>query len=307
MSVPPSVLVTGASGFIGRHVVNALSRTRWDIHCVARRGLDPIPDGVVWHEADLLEPGTAGRLVRDIAPAAIVHLAWNATPGTFWESPDNLDWVAASIELYRAFARSGGKRAVFAGTCAEYDWSYENMDELETPLLPRTLYGISKSALFELLNAACSRDGVEFAWARLFYLYGPFEDEKRLVPDVIRALIKGTPAACGPGVAERDFMHVEDVAKAIVAILEDTYCGPVNVASGRCVPLREIIQEIGRQVGRPELIQLGARPAPPNEPQKLFAATTVLRERIGFCEGRGLTEGLAETINWWRKKISDVR
>ncbi len=302
MTAKNSVLVTGASGFIGRHVLKALSRDRWQIHALARHAVAAEAQGVTWHQGDLLRPGTASRLVGEIRPTALLHLAWNATPGKFWEAPDNLDWVGASLELYRAFATNGGRRAVVAGTCAEYDWSYDLLDEVSTPLRPVSLYGISKLALFQLLSAACRRDGLDFAWARVFFLYGPFEAEARLVPYVIRALLKGHPADCGAGHAERDFMHVEDVAKALIAVLESDYRGAVNVASGSCVPLRDVISNIGTVIGRPDLIRLGVRPPPPNEPPRMEASTTILRQQIGFHRTRSLAAGLADTVSWWRDR-----
>lgn len=306
MTVAGTVLVTGASGFIGRHVLNALSRDKWNIHASARHAVPADVHGVTWHQSDLLQPGAASRLVEAVRPTELLHLAWNATPGKFWEAPDNLDWVRGSIELYRAFAAIGGRRVVAAGTCAEYDWSHELLDEVDTPLRPATLYGISKLALYQLLSAACRRDGLEFAWARVFFLYGPFEAESRLVPYVIRALMQGNPADCGAGLAERDFMHVEDVAGALIAILESDYCGPVNVASGACVPMRGVIQEIGTRMGRSDLIRLGVRPSPSNEPPRMEASTKILHDQIGFRATRSLETGLAETVSWWRDQVTNA-
>ncbi|MCG3775320.1 MAG: dTDP-6-deoxy-L-talose 4-dehydrogenase (NAD(+)) [Nitrospira sp.] len=300
----PAVLVTGASGFIGRQVVRGLSSERWQIHGVARHGYDPGVEGVTWHRTDLLRPGAASTLIEQVRPTALMHLAWNATPGKFWEAPDNLDWMAASLELYRAFVARGGKRALFAGTCAEYDWSHDVLDEAGTPLRPSTLYGTTKAALFQVLSAAAPRDGVALAWARIFFLYGPFEAKVRLVPSVIRALMEARPAECSAGIVERDFMHVEDVAAAMIATLESDYCGPVNIASGSCVPLRNIITEIGRQLQRPEFIRLGALPSSANEPQKLSASTTILRERIGFLNSRSLGAGVSQTIEWWKTQLA---
>ncbi|KAF0137733.1 MAG: NAD-dependent epimerase/dehydratase [Xanthobacteraceae bacterium] len=299
----PTLLITGASGFIGRHVVRALSGDRWQIHGVVRHGADPGVKGVTWHRTDLLRPGAASNLIEQVRPEAIMHLAWNAMPGKFWEAPDNLDWMAASLELYRAFVANGGKRALFAGTCAEYDWSHELLDEADTPLKPATLYGTTKAALFQVLSAAAPRDGVALAWARVFFLYGPFEAEARLVPYVIRALMEERPAECSAGTAERDFMHVEDVAAAMIATLENDYCGPINVASGSCVPIHNIILEIGNQLGRPELIRFGARPTPSGEPRRMAASTTILQDKIGFRKPRSVGEGIAATIDWWRARI----
>jgi nucleoside-diphosphate-sugar epimerase len=301
------VLVTGASGFIGRHVLPGLVSRGYVVHAVGRAPVAERPNEVDWHAANLLAPGAMGALVQAIRPSHLLHLAWNATPGAFWTSPDNIDWVAASLELYRGFAAVGGQRAVFVGTCAEYDWSHAWLDEQTTPCNPGTLYGAAKDALHRVLRHAAAQDGVSLAWGRVFSVYGPYEAEPRLVPSIVLPLLRGEPAACGDGVVERDFMHVVDVAEALAMMLDCTYVGPVNLASGVCLPLRKIIGIIADQIGRPDLIRLGARPSQPNEPHRLAAATAILRERIGFAPRHGLVDGLAATIAWWRARQGNRR
>jgi len=285
-------LVTGAGGFIGRHVVPLLVARGHAVHAVVRRPtrFDP---GVRVHEIDLRDRAASRALLELVRPTALLHLAWIVTPGVFWASPDNLDWVAASLTLARDFAACGGSRAVFAGTCAEYDWSESVLDEASTKLRPRTLYGAAKNGLQNLLAAAAPALGLSLAWGRVFFLYGPGEAKGRLVPDVIDALLEGRPAPCGPGTQLRDVMHVADVARAFVALLESDVAGPVNIASGTCRPLRDLILPIGEILGRPDLIRLGARPMPPDEPAELRAVTTILRDRVGFRPCHGLEAGLA--------------
>jgi nucleoside-diphosphate-sugar epimerase len=286
------VLVTGATGFIGRHAVPVLRERGFEVHAIGRS------------EVDLLAPGVPVAIVERIKPTHLLHLAWNAVPGQFWTAPDNLDWVAASLSLYRAFASAGGQRAVCAGTCAEYDWSYSTLDEVATPCAPTTLYGVAKDSLRRLLQA--SPEGVRLAWGRVFFLYGPHEAPTRLVPDVIRSLLEGREALCGEGLIERDFMHVGDVAAALVALLESDVAGTVNIASGDCLPLRDVIGRVADQIGRPDLVRLGARPSPPSEPPRLAAAVHRLRNEVGFRPSRTLDEGLDETIAWWRDRGRDL-
>jgi nucleoside-diphosphate-sugar epimerase len=282
---PRRVLVTGAGGFVGRQAVPLLRNRGFDVHAFNHA------------QADLLAPGVPAALIERVRPTHLLHLAWNATPGRFWTAPDNLDWVAASLALFRAFASTGGERAVGTGTCAEYDWSYSELDEAATPCVPSTLYGIAKDSLRRLLEA--SPDGVRLAWGRVFFLYGPHEAPTRLVPDVVNSLLAGREALCGEGFVERDFMHVADAAAALVALLECDVVGPVNIASGLCLPVRDVIQKIALQIGRPELVRLGARPTPITEPPRLAAAIHRLARDVGFGPLRTLDEGLAETIAWW--------
>ncbi|MCW3018640.1 MAG: NAD-dependent epimerase/dehydratase, partial [Solirubrobacterales bacterium] len=164
------VLLTGPTGFIGRHALAALAGAGHEVHAVARRR-GPDAEGVSWHEADLLE---GAGVVEQIEPEILVHLAWYAEHGKLWSSVENLRWVEASLALLRAFARAGGRRAVVAGTCAEYDWSREIYAE-DAPLQPATLYGAAKHGLHVVSRAFAEQAGFSLAWGRVFFLYGPFE------------------------------------------------------------------------------------------------------------------------------------
>jgi nucleoside-diphosphate-sugar epimerase len=289
LTAPRRILVTGASGFIGRQAVPILQSQGFEVHAIGRS------------QADLLKPGIPAALIEQIKPTHLLHLAWNAIPGRFWTAPDNLDWVASSLALYRAFSAAGGVRAVCAGTCAEYDWSHSVLDESTTACAPSTLYGIAKDSLRRLLQA--SPDGVSLAWGRVFFLYGPHEAPTRLVPDVIISLLEGREARCGTGLVERDFMHVADVAAALVAVLQSDVVGPVNIASGHCLPLRDVIGRIADLIGRPELVRLGARTDQISDPPRLAAVTNRLLNDVGFHQTRSLDDGLAETIAWWRARL----
>lgn len=294
-----TVLVTGASGFVGRPVLKHLQSRSFVVHAAHRNAADCLGD-VTIHLVDLLKHGEAERLMETVRPTHLLHLAWDVLPGQFWSSRNNLDWLVASLRLYQAFVRAGGKRAVLTGTCAEYDWSLDWLDEVTTPRNPETLYGVAKNALFELITAAREPD-VSFAWARLFFLYGPGEPMGRLVPDVMTSLMKGIEIPCSPGWQERDFLYVDDAARALATVLDSNYCGAINIASGECRPVRQVIEKVGAIAGRHELIRLGAKPASANEPPRLAANVSKLRE-LGFVPGYDLDAGLRETWAWWRTR-----
>ena len=145
-----------------------------------------------------------------------------------------------------------------------------------TPCNPATLYGISKHALHTLISAFNTRAGMSEAWARIFLLYGPNEDRRRLVASVIRALLSGEPVECTHGEQVRDFLHVADAGSALAALVDSGVEGPVNVASGNAIPLRGFLHMLGQHLGRGDLIRLGARPAPQNEPPIQAADTRIL-------------------------------
>src|SRR5262249_55433975 len=146
------------------------------------------------------------------------------------------------------FVAHGGQRAVFAGSCAEYDWSFPQLQEADTPLQPRTIYGAAKNALREAIDATGA--DVSTVWARVFFLYGPHEPPGRLVSEIATGLLRGQRTATTDGRQQRDFLHVADVAEALVRLLDGSVTGAVNVASGQCAPVRNIIDTLGRLSGR---------------------------------------------------------
>lgn len=301
------VLVTGATGFVGRHCPAGLASRGYEVHAVTSRevGAELEAGGVVWHRANLLEPGAARALAARVRPTHLLHLAWYAEPGKFWTSPENFRWVAASLELFEAFADAGGRRVVAAGTCAEYEWGGRGVCvEGETPLKPATLYGACKHGLRGMLEAFAAQRGLGAAWGRVFFLYGPHEHPARLVSSVTRSLLRGEPARCTHGRQVRDFLHAEDVGRAFVALLDSEAAGAVNVASGEPVALKEVVGALGELTGRPELVELGAVEAPAGEPPVLVADASRLRREAGWSPGRTLRAGLAETVEWWRGRPS---
>lgn len=146
------VLVTGAGGFIGRHCLTALADRADEIHALSERpqsagspaGSCETAGEVRWHQADLLDRGSVEALLDSVRPSHLLHLAWFSGHREIYSSPENNRWVRASLGLLAAFQGRGGKRAVFTGSCAEYDWSEGLCSEHETPLRPASVYGASK-------------------------------------------------------------------------------------------------------------------------------------------------------------------
>jgi nucleoside-diphosphate-sugar epimerase len=297
------VLLTGGTGFIGRHAGPLLLKRGYDVHAVTSTDEGPRADGIEWHHADLLEPETAGALVGRIEPTHLLHLAWYAKPGEFWNSPRNLDWVEASLRLLRSFAAGEGERAVLAGSCAEYDWSQGRCSEIETPLRPATLYGVCKHALQIVGSSFASGAGLSFGWGRIFFVYGPHEHPARLVPAVARALLQSWPAPCSLGDQERDFVYSEDVAAAFAQLLDSDSEGAVNIGSGRPVAVKDVVSMIGSLTGRTELIRFGELPERPGDPALLVADTRRMEQEVGWSPSVPLETGLERTVDWWREHL----
>lgn len=295
-------LVSGANGFLGRYAVRALLACGYRVHAISRR---PSHDeSCVWHNIDLFDAGSVGALLQRVQPTHLLHLAWITEHEQYWTSPENLRWVEATLNLWRQFRDIGGRRAVGAGTCAEYSWDdpvlrHQLVDEDRTPRRPRQLYGVAKNVTFELLSAYSESVGLGFGWGRVFFPYGPHDRRPTLIPSIIQALSTGRPALCTHGRQQRDFIHVRDVGSAFAALLDSEVAGAVNIASGTATSIAEVAQHLGSLLGHPELVRLGAVEARANEPARLVADITRLDKEVGFEPQIGLRQGLQETIDWW--------
>ncbi len=318
------VLVTGAGGFIGRHALAPLIAAGHEVHAVSsrRRAQHELAPGVHWHHADLLVPGPERALIGELQPSHLLHLAWCTRPGAFWTSPENLDWVQASLRLLRAFGEHGGRRAVIAGTCTEYAPERVTHCVEEVPALvpahdggtrasatraarptsvrPATLYGVAKHALHMLAACWAAQADIALAWGRVFFVYGPHEHPDRLVSGVARAVLRGEQALCTSGTQVRDYMYTPDMGGAFAALLGSEVTGPVNMASGTPVPVAEVVMAIAAAAERPELVRLGALSQRPGESQRLTADVGRLREDVGWLPSVDLHEGAARTVAWWR-------
>lgn len=256
------ILVTGASGFVGRQVVRSLLSRGYMLRLVQRARLAnserhdhaeivECPDVFAatsewWHE-----------VLRGVQ--TVVHLAWYTEPGTYLQSKRNLDCLTGTVALARACVDAGVRRFIGIGTCAECDLS-QGPVRPDTPLKPLTLYAACKSAVFEVLSQYLPAAGIQFAWCRLFYLYGEGEDPRRFVPYLRRRLAAGEHADLTSGKQIRDFLDVRVAGDLIAraAVGEDQ--GAINICSGVPITIRQLAENIADTYGRRDLLRFGARP-----------------------------------------------
>lgn len=297
------VLVTGARGFLGAHCIGPLIDKGFEVHVASRSGAAAV-SGATCHGVDLMDAAAVRSLMANVRPTHLLHLAWETEPGKFWSSARNVSWTTASLELFKSFADHGGRRFVGAGSCAEYDWSYQLLDDVTTPCTPASKYGQAKNATRELLAGLSRSSGISFAWGRVFFLYGPCEKRGRLVSDVVVSLLKKLPVATSDGRQIRDYMYVVDVAAAFAALLDSAIEGAVNIASGEPRTVKDILSAIGRATGRTDLIGFGERPVPEGEPLRLEASVKRLFNDVGFCPSYSLDQGVQATVDWWRKALA---
>lgn len=298
-------LVTGATGFIGRHSVDRLLARGFEV-VPTSSGTPPREErsGVHWLQADLLCEQDTKRLVDAAQATHLLHLAWYYAPGSVYTSVENVRWVEASLRLLRYFASSPwAHRVVLTGTCAEYGASAAPADEVLTPVAPATLYGHAKHATATLARHICESADVSLTNGRVYFVFGPGEHPDRLVSSVSRALLAGVDAPCSHGTQVRDFQLSCETAAALVALVDCDVHGPVNIGSGEQLSIRDVVDYLGRLSGRPQLVRIGAIPARPHEQQLAVPDLRRLINEVGFHPSSSVRAGLELTFRWWAEQL----
>lgn len=258
------ILITGATGFVGRQVMNALSDWKVKLIPVVRAG----------KERNIISSSNIERITssNDIFLESerwwekqcedidtIIHCAWYAKPGEYLNSEKNLDCLIGSLKMAKGAVNAGVKHIVGVGTCFEYDLTYSVLS-VDTPLKPLTNYAASKTALYFELSNWLAIKKVKFSWCRLFYLYGDGEDEHRLVPYIKKQIESGQPALLTTGNQIRDYMDVREASEKIASIALHSREGIFNICSGIPITVKQLAEKIADEYGARELLQFGARP-----------------------------------------------
>lgn len=269
------VLVTGASGFIGSAIVRRL----------AEEGHE-----VVANLDDLLAED--GPDLSSVRASHCIHAAWYTNHADYLTNEVNRAWVAASLRLADAFSHAGGQRFVSIGSCLEYDVANSGgpCSEATTPLGPETLYARCKVELFEALRER----GGNFAWARVFFVYGPGDRAGRLFPHLIAKFARGEEAGPTYGALRRDYVHVDDLADQLVRIALSDVRGAINTGTGLAPSLSEIFAAGAQAFGRPSLALSNAETG--GQPPLIQADLGRFRREIGEPGARDVATGLRDLI-----------
>ena len=292
-----TVLVTGGSGFLGRYCLQRLAKQFPSVHAISRVRDCRIADNVIWHQVDLWAPGAAEALISKLRPSHLLHLAWVATPSTYRNSPDNIDWLEASLELIRAFGQYGGRRFVGIGSSAEYGLTDGACIEDITPIRPITIYGKCKAALSTASEAYAKRFGFSAAWGRVFLLFGPGDSPQRLFPSLVTAFKARKPIMVTDGRQIRDFIYAADAADLLARLLATMDGeGVYNVATGCGVAVREVIEWLADEFDARQLLQVGAMATRPDEPLSLVADMSKVIRVLEWRAPTSVKSGLQEVI-----------
>ena len=294
------VLVTGAAGFVGSRLATQLVDAGHEVHGALRPGgRGAAPEGVEPHAIDLADGDSVHRLVQEVRPQWVFHLAARVTGDRRLDRASSvlLDTLAPTIHLLTALAREGCERLVIAGSMEEPGRGEPATATPGSPYAAAKWAGSSVARLYHALH------GLPVVIARLSMVYGPGQsDTTKLVPFVITSLLRGETPALSSGSRAVDWIYVDDVVRGLAAAAERPGLEgrTVELGSGRLVTIREVVERIVRLMDVTVAPRWGALPDRPLE-RPLVADVRESRDLIGWTPRVTLEDGLASTIEWYRK------
>lgn len=292
------IMVTGGSGFVGKNLLESLDPVKYEIHSAAKEnGVR----GIVNHKVDLCSRRETARLIKEIRPDILMHLAWNVKDQSYWHSLENNKWTAASLFLAEKFFEYGGRYFIFAGTSASYDYTKQILVEDAKMECPDSLYGVSKWYASRVISKMAEDANAKYLEARIFSVFGNYEREGRLVTNTIRMLLEGKQIVNRKWPLKRDYIYIKDAVRAIIYLMENGADGVYNISSGRAVMLKEIVECIGQQLNKSGLIVFDYPDIDEDVPCIIGCNNKLLD--CGFHYDYTLDEAIAKTIKWYQEMI----
>lgn len=284
------IIATGVSGLIGSQILEPLNEMGYDVYALSRSEI--ASDTAKYIKCDIFNEQEIASVFNSVKPEYLIHLAW-FTGENYLHSNINFDYINASMNLLKYFKQNGGTRAVFAGTCFEYDLSDASCLKEDSKLNPTTVYAKCKCILNELASLYCQSNDLAFSWGRIFYVFGKNENEKRLVGSLIRHLENDKEITIGSGKLLRDYMYTRDIACGFTNVLESDIVGDINICNGKGVLISDLVLAFAKQLNKEHLVRFEDNIG--NQPPVIIGDNSKLKS-IGFEPKFSLEEAINDIL-----------
>lgn len=298
MSDVRTILVTGAAGFLGAATVRAALHSGHRAIALVRNPVAPRLAGLTGkldvRVADLSDAGEVARILGETRPDVVVHSAWEGVGGPLRAADVQFDNVQTTLALVDAAIAAGAAKFVGIGSQAEYGRFDRRITETDLPE-PTMLYGAAKLAANHLARQRCHEHGVDFAWLRLFSVFGPGDNPNWLIPYVAASLARGVAPKCTAGTQLWDYLHIDDAAAGVLAAAVNQGAnGTFNLSSGAPVAVRAIVERLRDLLAPGLALTFGEVPFGPAQIMHLEGDNARLREATGWHPLIPCLDGLSD-------------
>lgn len=304
------VLVTGASGFIGKHLLERLAQESVEFAALVRSEWPASAEGLTLLYADLLDFPTLKRKIDEFKPDIVFHLGGQKMIGeswhAFWETYQiNL---VGTMNLLRCFENTKVQSIILVNSSAEYGKGPAPYREGHTAR-PVSVYGASKAAATILGNLCHKYFRLPIIILRPTLVYGPGQGEQFFLSQLCRAVVQGQPFSMSPGEQYRDFIFVSDVIEALWSGVNRAQAigGIYNIGSGKAYSLRAVAEMVYQIIGgNRELLQLGTKPYRSDEQFAYCVDINLARQVLKWQPQVTLEQGLLKTVDWYKKSMNSI-
>jgi UDP-glucose 4-epimerase len=295
-------LVTGGSGFIGRHLCRRLCEIGSEVHATSRQ---PRPDanreGPIWWQADLADLVEARRVFAAAGPDIVFHLAGSvsASPDIELLLPTFHSLLTSTVNVLLAATECDCRRIVLTGSLTEPAFG-------EVEPIPQSPYAAAKWAASSYGRMFQSLYGTPLVILRPFMVYGPAQAPSKLIPSVALSLLQGEAPKLASGRTKADWVYIADVIEGFMraATTPGIEGRTIDLGSGKLISIEGVVGRLVEAIGSPVAPVFGALPDRPGE-NEIAANTAVAFELLEWKASTPLETGLRQTVEWFRARAVD--
>jgi len=301
------MFLTGGTGFIGAETLRLALEAGHEVLVHVRpdsaeQRLEPFAGRFERLDLNLNDGPALAAALRRFRPEVVLHLAWSGVANNArFDRRQFAENIEPSCTLVEAAAAAGVGAFIGMGSQGEYG-AGSAMREDSLPE-PTSLYGAAKIATLYLTRQLAVQAGMRHAWLRLFSTYGPGDNDGWLIPMLITEMLAGRRPRTTLGTQCWDWLHVEDVARGVLAVATTpTATGVFNLGSGRAVRVRDVVERIGDLAAPGMQLVFGEIPFRPDQVMHMEADISRLHQATGWQPRISIEEGLEGTVAWYKKR-----
>lgn len=292
------VLLTGATGLIGKELIKPLLENNYEIFAISRKPLQNI-NNITWLIGDLFDSQFIKYCCEKARADILVHLAWKVTKD-YANSNENFSFLANSISLLQEFQHNGGKQVFFCGSYFEYEFSQEKLSE-QSPLAPEKMtYTFCKDELRKIAENFCRQNTMDFCYGRLFNVFGHNEEKNRLTRQILDNLFADREVVIKSGPLQKDYMYSREIANAIAAVIKNNVQGSINICTGKPIAIKDIALTIARKLHKEHLVNFHDDFG--SQPLCIYGDNTKLLTETDYRPHYTFEQAIDEIIETYNKK-----